>query len=856
MSRTPLVVSVFLACSMPSLAAASELTVLQGPAVAADGDTESRVILLCEPCRAGGKVTAKAADAEVVAATMHDGMLSLDLRPEARERPGTVQVQVRGAGSSGRFLSQARVPVVPLAGRIGIATSEAWAEPGGAPLTLTLEPPPGPQRPNQARYAVRANIGTLGPVEVQGSGAAVVTWTPPDEADAPQRVVFAAVDLAYPDKRVGLTSVPLRVRTDLSFQVAPDSSNVLVVGDERLGPAKASPSGALAFSAPLPPGVAQATLETTTRQGTTSSQEVPLPLGEGANHLVLPAPALLPADGRAPVPVLVAAFERDGAPASEAPVVSASRGKLTAPKPGQLPGLFTSEWTAPLQTGTVEFTATRDGRADRWQATLVEGLPVVGVSIDPSPLPADAARYTITTQTGSPAQGLARTGLPRIEASHGRAAGRAQKKGGTWVLPMRIPVDAPGATVQSVGQAPLSDQPVAALLAWAAPPLASTEGAFVTVVAVDAAGLPVAGVDLGLTVPRGSGSLPPSVKTDQQGVAHLRYDLGADPSPSTILIAAAGHTVPLSVLPGNQPAPAMGSPAERARLARWQEVAPLVQTRRAAPPMVAAAPVATAATQASPVQVEPRAAGEPQAATAAEARPPDRSGPTFKPADDGERPWGRLGVDAAFLRWSLSQTAETGGVGPLALESELGFDDTLRAGFRVLLFPGDGNWGIDLNGGWLTLPQASASVTASVRAFEELVGGAGVRYRGTLAGPLGFHILGQAERTPAFLHLYEGGDPAALNGRTYPLLGARLGGGLQVDTRWFYVETTLSETFAFAPVNLRATAALDLPVQHRVLFRLGAAYDLRSMAFEVAEEDVRVEDSLLQTSIGFTIPLR
>lgn len=852
MSRRPLAAWTLLALALPTHALAADLTLLPSPAIAADGDAESQVYLLCDACSPDGRVSAKSPEAEIVSATMLEGFLLLSVRPSARSTPGTIQVQVRGTGTEGKFNTRVSVPVTPVAGRIDVSADADWTEPGGAPVALTLRAPPGPQDPALAQYAVRASGGTLGPVTVDRSGVGTVVWTPPEAAKAPQRIVVGVVDLAFPDRRVGFTSVPLRVQTDLSFQVPPDSSNVLVVGGERIGPTTASPSGGLAFSVALPPDEAQAVLETTTRQGVVSSQPVDLPLGVGTTHLVLPVPALLPADGRSPVPVAVATLSRDGTPSPAPPSIEASRGTLTPPTAGRLPGLFVSEWTAPKQTGTVEFTATQDGRSDQWQSTLVEGLPVVSIAVDPDPLPADATRYTILTSSGSPALGLAGGGLPRIEDSAGRVRGRAQRRDAEWTLPMSLPESSPGTVVQSVGLAPASDQPLAGLVAWATPPLEPGGAAFVTVAAVDAVGLPRPDLELELSVPTGSGSLPPAAKTDKHGVVHLRYDLGTDKSPSVLEIAAEGHRLPVVVLPGNQPGPEAGGAAYRALLERWQQAAPTAQLRRAEPPpqAIATAPSPPAA---APAPVASTAEPEAPAPASAEDRNPTL---VLRPADDGPRPWGRVGVDAAFLRWTLAQTAQSGGVGPLALESELGFDDTLRGQVRALLFPGGGNWGLDLQGGWLTLPQASASTTAAYRAFEEFVGAAGVRYRDTLSGPVGFHVLAQAERTPAFLHLYDSGDPAALNGRGYSVTGARFGGGLQVDARWFYLETTVSETFAFAPVNLRATAALDLPVQRQILLRLSGGYDWRSMAFEVAEEDVRVEDTLFHTGVGLTIPLR
>lgn len=842
-----------LGLALSTTAAAADLEPLAAPPVPADGSTASLVHLACAVCAPGGKVVVKSKQAEILQTTLQDGLLTVELTPLAAAEPGAVTLQVRGVTSRGKLNAKVDVPTAPVAGRIEITTSAAAVEPGDSPVTLTFRPPPSTQNPAAARYAVRASRGSVGPVTVAKDGTATAQWTPPKAARAPQRVVVGVVDLARPHDRFGATSIAVRVRTNLSYDVAPDSSNVLVLGDERVGPVQASPSGAVAFDVPLPPDLGSAVLETTTRQGDTSQTTVELPLGGGATHLVLPTPALLSADSRVPVPVTVVALQRDGSPATAPPSLEASRGSLGTPRPGRDAGVFVADWTAPMQTGTVEFTASQGDRRDTWQARLVESVPIVTLTVDPDPLPHDATRFTIAAGVGSPPESLARADLPRIESSTGKASGRARGSQGDWTLPMRIGAGDPGPTVQVVGPTPASDQPLAELLAWSAPPARPGDPAPVTVVALDAAGLPVTELPLQLAVPTGSGSLPPSATTDVSGVALLRYDLGDDATPSTLTISAGGHTLPLAILPGNQPAPAAGPQARRERLARWQQVAPLVHVQRKGAPAVAvvAAPPAPAAAP-TPAPAAPASPADPAAAPAA-AQPaaPAPAAKPARPARDGGG-WARLGLDVGLNSLDYSMNAELGGVGPL----DFSYENALYQGFRVqgraLVFFGDGAWGLDAHGGVMQVPYDGTFADGS---FTELYGALGARYRKSLTGPLGFHVVGQVERTPAFLFLYEGGDPAAFDGFPYSVIGARLGAGLQVDAGPVYAEATVSETLAFAPVNLRVTGALEFALDDTWGLRLFGGWDTRTMAFEVAEEDVDVADSMLHLGVGGTVKL-
>ena len=846
MRRTVPTLMALITLGLPAAAVAADLTPLAGPPLRADGATEALVWLACDGCTPDGRVRVKTKGADVRSATVEDGHVRLALVPT----PGgeRLDLSIRVTQESGRIDADVSVPLAPPAeGRIRVLPDRSIVQPGEGPVTVTLTAPGGLEG---ARLVTSA--GTLGAVAPGPDGALTVQWTPPSRARAAQLVAIAAVDPAAPAHRVGFTTVSLRTPASLTFEVPPDSDAVLVVGQERFGPYRASPAGTVAFEVALPPEAGAGTLEVTTAQGARDDRDVELPLGGGgAPLLVLPLPEAVPADPRAPVDVVVLALERDGTPSNEPPALTASRGTLGPLEPAIRPGLYRARWTAPAQTGTVEVTAKRGDVEHRGQARLVDGLPAVTLSAEPEALAHNATAWTLGAAVVAPKGGTAVVSLPRLEVSAGKAARRAQGQGGAYTLPLRVPAAAPFVTARAVPAAPSSAEPVAHLVGWSDPPARPGDPAPVTVVALDAGGLPVADLAVTLGVPDGSGTLPPSARTDASGTVLLTYDLGKDDAPSRLTATAGGREAAWSVLPGNRCAPDGGSDIDRARLERLRTAFPVLHLVRGEAPVavVAAAPVVStpAAAPVANGPGDPAASPASPAEAAPAATPSGRSTPASGPA------WARISLTASGVGLVHGQEAEDG-VGPAQLDTEVGnlFGGQAPEGFSPMLqgvaFPGGGNVGFDASVGLLRIPSPDTSGQ-----FSELMGGAGLRLRRPVGERLHIYGVAQAERRPGFLFLTD--SAGTLGEVAYPYWGLRLGAGLTaLGDRWA-AEVEVSETLAFAPVDARVTAAGDWFFHDTFGARLQLGLDVRSMRFEVGDSDVQVNDQTQYVGVGITARL-
>ncbi len=575
MSRLSASIAALLALGLSARAWADPLQPLAGPAIEGDGQTPHTVLVACPSCTAADKLRVKGDGLTLTGSSVDDdGFLHLDLVAEPVAAPTQRRISLRVQQASGKLEADLNLQVLPpRAAAIGLRLDVDAVEAGGPPVKLSWEAPPGPLDPAAARYAISASVGSLGPVSVAADGSASATWTPPATALAPERVLFGVVDLRAPDQRMGLGSLPLRARTSLSLKVEPDSENVLVVDGERFGPVRASPSGTVAFEVALPPSLGKGSLETTTKTGERRSQAVDLPLGKGALHLILPLPPAVPADPTRPLGVWVARVDRAGAPLSgAAPTLSSSRGELGPMEEGVLPGLYRAAWKAPAQVGTVEFLAEADGRRSEAQARLIEGLPSLRLEVEPERLEAKATSLSVRATVTPPEGGLSRAAPPRLDLAGARLLARPKLVTGAWTSSFRVPASGE-VVVQAVGEQPSSGLPPARLLAWAGP--ADPKGRVpITLVAVDALGLPVPGLDLVLAVPKGAGSLPPTGKTGPSGELFIAYDPQGDAAPAELTLGGGGLSLSLGLLPGGPSTHAAGTETHRELLARWQALLP------------------------------------------------------------------------------------------------------------------------------------------------------------------------------------------------------------------------------------------------------------------------------------------
>ena len=490
-------------------------------------------------------------------------MVELQVVLPARDAPGTQPLSLRLTSSEGKISDAVAVPVrPPAARRIEVTPASSEVAPGGAPVMVRIPPPTDALEPSAARYLVRATIGSVGPIESCPAARARFSGPPPTAARALALALLTVVDARVPDQRLGWTTIGVRAQTSLSYEVPPDAEVVLVVGSERFGPRRASPAGSVAFDAALPAERGRGHPGDHREDRRSDQPHGPPPPGRwGDPRPPLPTAARLPADPGLPASVLVVSVQRDGSPAGTAPNLRASRGDLGAPAATQWPGVFRSTWTAPAQTGTVEFTAEVDAERRAFQAQLVEGLPSVVLSTEPATLPADQPRFTLETVVSPPAGGLAPARAPR-DLMMGEGARGVSRIRAAPSAPAQLRLDArtPHGPGSQGGPARIHSGGARRAAAHLGRPARGPRGpALINRGAIDASGLPLAGRAVDLAVPA-SGSHAPQRHHGRIRGAPAAHDLGEDDAPSLLVFSADGRTGRLSILPGNTCSPPAARP--------------------------------------------------------------------------------------------------------------------------------------------------------------------------------------------------------------------------------------------------------------------------------------------------------
>jgi hypothetical protein len=130
---------------------------------------------------------------------------------------------------------------------------------------------------------------------------------------------------------------------------------------------------------------------------------------------------------------------------------------------------------------------------------------------------------------------------------------------------------------------------------------------------------------------------------------------------------------------------------------------------------------------------------------------------------------------------------------------------------------------------------------------------AGLRYRRALSGPLTAFGLAQVHRQAATLYLW---DEAEVIPVELPLLGARVGGGFIVETRAFWLDAQVAESFAPYPVLTEVEARMNVHIQPALALHLGGGMAWRNMTFEVDGAELTYHDDTAYFSLGIGTALR
>lgn len=784
------------------------------PALLGDGTTPSTVRLYVDD---GARIRVKADAGKVGPAVAGaDGVWTIPYTPPRVSAVGTVAWKVTAGGVE----TTLDIPVVPpFTGSLELSFDPPVLPSAGTAM-VKITPEGSTAVANEGRsFLLVASAGTVDAVTPTGNGTWVARYTPPKGLIAPLTVVFAAADAAAPDMVQGSAVLPVTVRRSVSFDVKPGSINVVTVGARTHGPLVAAPSGKVAFDIDLDPREPTGALRSVNPDTSKDDRDVPLPVAATTAIAFYPLPASVPAQADLSVPVRIVVIGPDGRPKADATVkLSASKGTITPATWDRY--VYSATFSPPTTPGEIVLTAEVDGARSERRIKIVGTVPTLTLSTEPMDIPKPGTSFSVVARVKD-AQGTGVVGrAPTLTVDGATANGSAKdNKDGSYTFPYKVSSATNRIRVYAAPSVEASSMPAARLVAWPGAPMLAANGSdtvTVTVLAVDAYGLPVPNVSLKLGAPRGDGSVPPTGKTDARGMARLTFTAGRTPGVASVRIEGAGLVteVPLfQAKDGIGPIlPTGGGAADEALVAKWKAAAPELRLMRevVVPP---SGPVVVA-----------QAGAQPPAASVASARAPT------PPA-----PWAKLRVGGGLLNargtYTMSSDAGAQLLGAASFATpDAGFFGLAAEGVWLPIHQPWGSLGLDLRGRsqleWFDvadLPYINVQRDAIVAA----------RYRRGLAGmlsmegSLGFHY------TTGVLFRYSDAARSDAELLNFPLYGARLGGLLSLESDAIYLSLEIAETFAPFPIDTHAELLFDLRISDAgTTLRAGASWDYRSMTYD------------------------
>jgi|GEM_PF-4622676 len=821
----PRAVARLLVCSLllaAGRAEAAELLLLDAGPALADGEGAVSLELRGPALQPGASLKIRSDQGKVSAIELGAGLARFQFLPDAQRSEAEALFEVRLKGPQGDLEETHRLALRAPGGPLALLASPPVAE-AGQPVLLSLTAPPGRQAADQRQVWLSCNLGTVTAPKAAPGGAFTATWTPPKDLPNSALAVCGAADMADPQHLGAAVVVPVKVRRSITFQAPPESEVNLLIQGERFGPYKTSPAGSFAADLMLDPRAESATVEIRPRAGKPSTSEAPLPGAEGV-HAFLPLPPTLVADPAQPFTLTLVAAERSAAPRTGVtPKIEASTGNLSAPRLIG-PGRWAVDWTPPAAGSTVRFTANLDGR-------------IVTVDRPLAPAPARlalAAAAPVTTkgkttlaaelrQRNASGQALA-TPTPTLTTFGGARQGSPTGKSGQWkqaVAGADTVVVAEGA-----GRKPSGLPPASLVIDAVDPNPALRGGAPLRIVVLDALGLPVPKVPVTLQVKAGSGTLPPKVTTDAQGVATVLYKTGQPDEPARIEADAAGLRAAWVLQPGPAAGP-LGDAAQQAARARAQSIGGLVF-------LDAPEPVAVIAARSPEAPVA--------AAPAVEAPPAERPSPTPATAPPDRLP-GRVALHGYALSEDYAATGDAGAV-TYAAGAAVGGDPAELIGASAQAVFWSTRVGLDLRA---SLAQRAVQPEGAA-AFEDQPwsAAAALRLRKPLASTDAYALLGLG-RQPFSLFL---GDPEGPTEKALP--GALVGAGLQGGSERLQADVSAEAFLGPYPVDLSLNGQIDLVLRAPLSLSLRVSAGQRKARFGIGEAEVLVEETRSAAGLGIS----
>ncbi len=581
---------------------AEALVVSTGP-VLADGATQSVVRLYLPDLVEGERFRVKPDEGKAGPVYPESGgVIRFYYSPPAITTPRSVGLALNRRGGATKQ-DRVELELVPAyAGSLQVGFDPPQLVAGGETAVVRVTPSQDtPQAAEQRRFLMHASAGSLSAAMPSGDGAWVARYTPPSDLSGPRTVIVSAADAAAPDVIIGWGVLPISYKQSVSVQVGADANAILTVGEKSYGPIAASPAGTAAFDVEIDPALPKGRVEAVSPTGEKSLLEVDLPLPAYGRLGFLPLPEGVPADPvQVKLPIRLAVTTLGGAADSgAAPTLHASTGQLAALQASAVPGVYEALYTPGSEPGVVNFTAELDGFKAVYPLELLPPMARLGLGAEPSELPKGKRDFTVTARVQD-ASGTSLPGrMPTLEVEGASLLRRLRDNGdGTYAGAWRIHYKAAKATI--LGLPPLHPSPLHAhrLLIWPRRTAIPADGVSripVTIAAVDRFGLPVPDVELALAVPVGDAALPPTLRTNKQGLVRTEVTAGQAAGLAILRVQGAGlaAATPIFQVASGQLAPPLevgGDSDARNMLGTWQAAVPVLEVAREGGPPVAGPP--------------------------------------------------------------------------------------------------------------------------------------------------------------------------------------------------------------------------------------------------------------------------
>ncbi|MCK6524647.1 Ig-like domain-containing protein, partial [Myxococcota bacterium] len=569
-----------------SMAWAGEVRLLNEAPLLADGAGELRVLLVVPGLQASDRVKLKTSEGTVTGFQQDGERLVVTVQPPQAYTEGTVRLTVSVRGAM-KLDEDVLIPLhPPNKAQVGLSFSpDTWTAGQKGSVSVTLKPEGVHALPATARrYAVRASLGTVSALKANPDGSFTATWTPPAKVTGPVNVVFTTTDLTAPDVVHGLGVLPVLMQRPQEVSAAPGSRNTLVLGEKPYGPVDASADGKAKFTVLMDPRAPTATLQSVDATGRRTDTVVPLDVGGAPSLTFAPLADAVPAGQ--PVKLWVAALKADGTPWSDVP----PRIEGLADPAVEGKGWFSYSATAPQTLGPWTVTAVMGDQKATLTLQVIDPPSVVTLTSSPRSLGEGAGEISVTA-TAKSAAGVALTQRPLVWSADGLTPVGAPKANGDGTVTQRYKVSASQQTARVIARLSLkpTGMPTARVVAWPLRPGVTADGQSaveLVVLTVDVWGMPVPNQTLTVTAPLGDGALAPTVKTDAQGLAVVRYRAGTQPGPARVRLDAGGvvgEVILWQTAPGQDAPtlPALGDALDLSALDLQQRGAPTLRLTRA-----------------------------------------------------------------------------------------------------------------------------------------------------------------------------------------------------------------------------------------------------------------------------------